>query len=197
MSRPPWTFSTPPSLGTAALKWFRCLWWLFYQNYFFYLSQKWVILYLNKVVLSSFTSGLAKLQVKHLQKFSRLMEMIFCQGPRFFRGLRFLFYISPSLPPPPSSLSEPKIKNRIVARKGVEILIIFVFDELISLMKSCTCAQEMYNKTTIIYFWRVLKGTKFPSSSFSLLPVENIYIGYVHLYWKKIRQISKWMQLVN
>ncbi len=47
-----------------------------------------MILELNKVVLSSFVSGLAKLQLRHLQNFDRCTEMMFFQEPRFVGGLR-------------------------------------------------------------------------------------------------------------
>ncbi|GFX49972.1 hypothetical protein TNCV_3883011 [Trichonephila clavipes] len=39
-------------------------------------------------VLSSFASDLDTTQWKHLQNFSKPMETVFCQGPRFFSGLK-------------------------------------------------------------------------------------------------------------
>ncbi|GFT32621.1 hypothetical protein TNCV_3145691 [Trichonephila clavipes] len=39
-------------------------------------------------VLSSFASDLDTTQRKHLQNFSKPTETVFCQGPRFFGGLR-------------------------------------------------------------------------------------------------------------
>ncbi|GFW08910.1 putative transposase [Trichonephila clavipes] len=39
-------------------------------------------------VLSSFASDLDTTQRKHLQNFSKLTETVFCQGTRFFGGLR-------------------------------------------------------------------------------------------------------------